>query len=145
LDRLRVFWHLFFYAASTIYARKKTQGIPAQTQAFLQLAAGTLIVWIIAFFTEKPFILPEMPITWLALAWLGVLGTCFAYIIYFYLLHKIGPTRTSMITYIPPLIGMLLGVGFLKEQFYWQALVGALMILSGISIVNLKRKQGQKA
>lgn len=134
----------FFYASATIYARKKTQGIPAQTQALLQLAAGTLIIWIIAFFTEKPFILPEMPITWLALAWLGVLGSCFAYIIYFYLLHKIGPTRTSMITYIPPLIGMLLGVGFLKEQFYWQALVGALMILSGISIVNLKRKQEQK-
>ena len=135
----------FFYAAATIFARKKTQGIPAQTQAFLQLAAGTLIIWVFAFFTERPFILPQTPKTWLALAWLGVLGSCIAYIIYFHLLHKIGPTRTSMITYIPPLIGMVLGVGFLKEQFYWQALVGALLILSGIAIVNLKRKQPKKA
>ncbi|MDO9546923.1 MAG: EamA family transporter [Pelolinea sp.] len=131
----------FFYAASTIFARKKTQGIPAQTQAFLQLASGTVIIWIFAFFTEKPFVIPQTPMTWLALVWLGILGSCIAYIIYFSLLHEIGPTRTSMITYIPPLIGMVLGVGFLNEQFYWQALVGALMILSGITIVNFKRKQ----
>ena len=134
-----------FYAVSTIFARKKTGGIPADIQAFLQLSSGTLIIWVYALFTEHPFTLPQTSLTWLSLVWLGVLGSSFAYIIYFYLLHKIGTTRTSMITYIPPLVGMILGVGFLKEQFYWQALVGALMILSGIAIVNMKKKVAQTA
>jgi len=132
------------YASATVFARKKSGGLPAQMQAFLQLSAGTIIIWTIALFTEKPIIFPQLPITWFALLWLGLLGSCIAYIIYFSLLHKIGPTRVSMVTYIPPLIGMFLGVVFLKEQFYWQSLLGALLILSGIAIVNLKQETRQK-
>jgi drug/metabolite transporter (DMT)-like permease len=133
------------YASATVFARKKSGGLPAQMQAFLQLSAGTIIIWVTALFTEKPIIFPQLPITWFALLWLGLLGSCIAYIIYFSLLHKIGPTRMSMVTYIPPLIGMILGVVFLKEQFYWQSLLGAILILSGIAIVNLKQKAMQKA
>jgi len=128
------------YASATVFARKKSGGLPAQMQAFLQLSAGTIIIWVTVLFTEKPIIFPQLPITWFALLWLGLLGSCIAYIIYFSLLHKIGPTRMSMVTYIPPLIGMFLGVVFLKEQFYWQSLLGALLILSGIAIVNLRQE-----
>lgn len=133
------------YASATVFARKKLHGLPSQMQALLQLSAGTIIIWIVALFTEKPITFPQLPITWLALLWLGFLGSCIAYIIYFTLLHKIGPTRMSMVTYIPPLIGMILGVVFLKEQFYWQSLLGSLLIISGIAIVNLKQKAIQKA
>ena len=128
------------YASMTVFARKKLHGLPAQMQAFLQLLNGTFIIWLIALFTEKPIIFPSMPITWFALIWLGLLGSCIAFAIYFSLLHKIGPSRVSTVTYIPPLVGMVLGVIFLREQFYWQSLLGALLILSGITIVNLKRK-----
>jgi len=128
------------YASATVFARKKSGGLPAQMQAFLQLSAGTIIIWVTVLFTEKPIIFPQLPITWFALLWLGLLGSCIAYIIYFSLLHKIGPTRMTMVTYIPPLIGMFLGVVFLKEQFYWQSLLGALLILSGIAIVNLRQE-----
>ena len=133
------------YASATVFARKKSGELPAQMQAFLQLSAATIIIWVIALFTEKPIIFPQLPITWFALLWLGLLGSCIAYIIYFSLLHKIGPTRMSMVTYIPPLIGLILGVVFLKEQFYWQSLLGALLILSGIAIVNLRQEVMQKA
>ncbi|HUV16007.1 MAG TPA: EamA family transporter [Pelolinea sp.] len=129
-----------FYAIGTVYARKKGHGLPAQLQAFLQLSMGSLIIWIVALFIEHPITLPQLPITWVATLWLGLLGSCLAYIIYFKLLHEIGPTRMSMVTYIPPLVGVLLGVVFLGERFYWQALFGALLILSGISIVNLRPK-----
>jgi drug/metabolite transporter (DMT)-like permease len=51
-----------------------------------------------------------------------------------------GPTKLSMVTYIPPVVGVLLGFFFLGEAFHWQSVVGALLILSGISIVNMKPK-----
>lgn len=129
------------YASGTVFARKKAHGLPPQLQAFLQLFMSTLIIWSLAFLTERPIVLPQLPITWLALAWLGLLGTGLAYIIYFYLLPCIGPTRMSMVTYIPPLVGMFLGIVFLGESFQWQSLFGALLILSGISIVNLQPKK----
>ena len=98
-------------------------------------------IWIFALLTEKPFLLPQHTLSWVALIWLGLLGSCIAYIIYFFLLHRIGPTRISMVTYIPPLIGMVLGIIFLGEKFYWQGLIGALLILSGIGIVNLRKQK----
>ena len=129
------------YASATIFARKKAHGLNPQTQTFLQFTMSTLIVWSLTFGIEKQITLPALPITWLALLWLGLLGSGFAYIIYFSLLHRLGPNRLSMVTYIPPVVGVLLGIIFLGEAFHWQALVGALLILSGISIVNLKSKE----
>jgi len=129
------------YAVSTVFARKRVHDLPYQLQAFLQLAMGMAIIWIIALFTERPMVFPQLPITWLALLWLGLLGSSAAYLIYFSLLHKIGPTRVTTVTYIPPLVGVTLGAAFLGEVFYWQTLLGAALILSGISIVNIKKKQ----
>ena len=80
--------------------------------------------------------------TWLALLWLGILGSCVAYILYFGLIHAIGPTRATMVTYIQPLVGVLLGAVFLGEPMSWQTLLGGLLILSGIGVVNVKRAPG---
>lgn len=129
------------YAIATIYARQKSHGLPPQMQSFLQFSMGTLIVWSLAFIVEDKVVVPNIPITWVALLWLGLLGSGFAYIVYFDLLHRIGPTRMSMVTYIPPLIGVLLGVFFLGESFHWLTLLGALLILLGITIGNIKPKE----
>jgi drug/metabolite transporter (DMT)-like permease len=129
------------YATATILARKKARGLNPQMQTFLQFSMSTLIVWTMTFFIEKQISLPSLPITWLALLWLGLLGSGLAYIIYFGLLYRMGPTRLSMVTYIPPVVGVLLGIFFLGETFRWEAMAGAILILSGISIVNLKQKE----
>jgi drug/metabolite transporter (DMT)-like permease len=126
------------YAYAAVFGRKKTGGLPPVMQSFLQLSFGSIIIWIMTFAIEGVPVMPSKPITWVALLWLGLLGSCLAYIFYFDLLHKIGPTRISLVTYIPPLVGVLLGILFLDEPFFWQAIVGALLILSGISIVNIK-------
>ena len=126
------------YGASTVFARKKAQGLPPQTQAFLQFFTSTMMIWVFTLATERPPMFPQLPITWLALLWLGLLGSALAYIFYFDLLPRIGPTRMSMVTYIIPLVGVLLGIIFLGERFHWGAVIGALLILSGISIVNFR-------
>ena len=129
------------YAVAVIFARKRAADLPSLMQAFLQLAMAAIQTWAWAFLIERPMVQPAQPITWVALVWLGILGSCIAYIIYFYLLHRIGPTLVSMITYIPPLVGMVLGIVFLGEQFFWLSLVGALMIMGGIMIGNLGSKE----
>ncbi len=124
------------YGASTVFARKKAQGLPAQTQAFLQFLTATMMIWIFTLANERPLVFPRLPITWLALVWLGVLGSGLAYILYFDLLPRIGPTRMSMVTYILPLVGVLLGIIFMGERFHWGAILGGLLILAGFTMVN---------
>jgi len=126
------------YGGSTVFARKMARGLPSQMQAFLQFFMATVMIWVFTLATERPLLFPRLPITWLALLWLGLLGSGLAYIIYFDLLPRIGPTRMSMVTYILPLVAVLLGIIFLGERFHWGAIIGALLILSGISIVNLR-------
>ena len=59
-----------------------------------------------------------------------------ALMLWYYLLHAIGPTRTTLVTYIFPLGGVILGVIFLKEPLTWNLALGAALIVSSITVVN---------
>ena len=54
------------------------------------------------------------------------------------LLQAIGPTRVSLITYVIPVIGVTLGVLFLKERLDWSLAVAAILIVAGVWAVNRK-------
>ncbi|HEY9152038.1 MAG TPA: DMT family transporter, partial [Anaerolineales bacterium] len=64
------------------------------------------------------------------------LGSGFAFILNYYLIHEIGPTRTTMVTYLFPLGGVILGVAFLHEQLSWQVLVGGALIVASLAVAN---------
>lgn len=130
----------FSYAGSYVYARAHTAEVPGQIRGMLPLFSANAIMWVAAPLAEAPLALPRLPITWLALLWLGVLGTGLAMIMQYYLVHEIGPTRATLVTYIFPLGGVLLGVIFLHEQLSWQLAAGAALIISSIAVVNWKKK-----
>jgi drug/metabolite transporter (DMT)-like permease len=59
---------------------------------------------------------------------------------FYYLLHEIGPTRTSLVTYLFPVGGVILGVLFLGEQLSWQLPAGSALIIASLFVVNYKPK-----
>ena len=59
-------------------------------------------------------------------------------IMFYYLLHEIGPTRASMVTYLFPVGGVILGVLFLNEHLSWQLLAGTILIVTSLGVVNWK-------
>lgn len=124
------------YAVATIYTRLKAHGLPPQMQAFLQVFMGWLLLTLFTLGFDRPLVLPALPLTWFALLWLGLLGSCLAYLLYFSLLGSVGPTRTVLVTYVLPLVGVALGVLFLNERPTWQSLAGGLLIISGVWLVN---------
>ena len=98
--------------------------------------SSSFIMWIIVFITEKPVQVPTLGLTWVSLLFLGVIGSGFAFFLAFYLIHEIGPTRTSMVTYIFPLGGVLLGVIFLHEQINWELISGGILIILSLLVAN---------
>jgi drug/metabolite transporter (DMT)-like permease len=129
-----------FYAASSVYARKTTENIPGIFRSVGPLLSSTAVMWLATAFVDKPISMPRLPITWIALLWLGILGSGFAFILLYYLIHAIGPTRTTMVTYLFPLGGVILGVSFLGEQLTWQLLVGAALVVASLAVANLQPK-----
>lgn len=126
----------FFYAASNVYARVHFRNVPPVFQAFYTMLAADAVMWIVTPVVEAPFTLPALPITWFAIAWLGVLGAGVSYLIFYHLLHEIGPTRVATVTYTIPVVGVTLGVVFLDEALTWQLVLGTLLIVSGVSRVT---------
>jgi len=129
------------YAVSYIYARRNTQNIPGEIRGTLPLASALIILGVLAPVAEAPFEVPILPFTWTGLLWLGVLGTGLALIMQYYLVHEIGPTRATLVTYLLPLGGLILGVVFLREELTWHLLAGAALIISSIAVVNWNPKR----
>ena len=131
-----------FYAVSAIYIRKTTEDTPGIVRSAGPLLSVTATMWLGALLFESPVTIPHLGLTWVALLFMGVLGSGLAFVLAFYLIHEIGPTRTTMVTYLFPLGGIILGVIFLHEQLTWQIIAGGVLIVSSLVIANWEpRKQ----
>jgi drug/metabolite transporter (DMT)-like permease len=119
-----------------VYARRHFRGISPAFQAFYTMLAADALMWVVTPVVEAPFTLPALPITWLAIAWLGVLGAGISYLIFYDLLHQIGPTRVATVTYTIPVVGVTLGVVFLGEALTWELVAGTILIVSGVASVT---------
>lgn len=125
-----------FYAGSAIYVRKTTEDTHGILRSIGPLFSANLLMWPAAFLVESPVSLPQQGMTWFALLFLGIIGSGLAFVLAFYLIHEIGPTRATMVTYLFPLGGVILGVLFLQEQMSWQLITGGVLIVASLAIVN---------
>ncbi len=126
------------YATAITFSRRYLRGQPPVVQSTMILLIADALMWIATPIAERPFQLPALPVTWFAIAWLGLLGSCLAYLLFFFLINAWGPTRASLVTYVFPVIGLILGIIFLNEVADWSLIVGSLLIVGGIVVVNLK-------
>jgi len=126
------------YATAATFARKHLRGQRPLVQATMVVLIADALIWLIVPVADRPLRLPTLPLTWLALAWLGLLGSCLAYLLYFYLLNAWGATRAALVTYVFPVIGLMLGIIFLQETADWRLVAGSLLVVGGIAIVNFK-------
>lgn len=70
----------------------------------------------------------------LAMLALGVFGSGFAYIWNFKVMAIAGSAIASSVTYLTPVVAVIVGVIFLQESIYWYEPVGALIVLLGAAI-----------
>ena len=98
------------YAIGKVFVRVKMRGQHPTVPAFFQVGIAFVAVTVLALVFESPIQLPSTPSAIFAVVWLGVFGSSLAYLIYFRLVHVLGPTRLSMITYLMPIVGIVLGL-----------------------------------
>ncbi len=93
----------------------------------------------LALYFERPFSLswPSLQAVGSLVA-LAVIGTALAFVVYYKIIDVAGATYLSMVTYILPVFGVMIGVLILNEQLTWNAYVGCGLILSGVMVVNGK-------
>jgi drug/metabolite transporter (DMT)-like permease len=140
IGQIAVILASLFYGLSAVGIRKYTTHINNVMRGVGLLTTSAILMWLVGPVFERPFEIPQLPITWVAALWLGILGSGLAMIMMYYLIHEIGPTRASLVTYLFPVGGVLLGVIFLNEQLSWQLIAGTILIIMSLAVVNYKKK-----
>ncbi len=126
------------YAVALVFSRRHLRGTKPVVQSTMILVVASALMWIIMPVADRPVAFPATPSAWIAVIWLGVLGLCVAYLLYFYLNNVWGPTRASLVTYVFPVVGVVLGIIFLCEPLTWNMVIGSTLVVSGIVVVNRK-------
>jgi drug/metabolite transporter (DMT)-like permease len=124
------------YAAGTVYARRFVHGLRPMIPALFQVGFGMLVAAALTLTFERPLSFPADASAVLAVVWLGLLGSGSAYLVFFRLLHDWGATRTSLVAYLLPVYGIILGALVLSEPVDARLLIGTLLIIAGVAVVN---------
>jgi drug/metabolite transporter (DMT)-like permease len=124
------------YGAAGVYARRTVRGVPALTSAFLEVGFGFLITLVLAAIFGSPWATRIDAATVLSVGWLGLIGSGLAFLAFFYLLERWGATRTALVAYLLPVVGLILGVLVLQEVVSLPMLIGTTLIIGGIALAN---------
>jgi drug/metabolite transporter (DMT)-like permease len=124
------------YGTGNTFARGALRNTRPLVLATGQVAWAFAMIVALAFLVDGGITVPAVPEAAFAIGWLGAVGTGFAYVVYFRLLAGWGPTRTSLVAYLLPVVAVLLGIVVLGETVDATFLAGAAFIVAGIWVVN---------
>ena len=124
------------YGIGTPYVRKYVTplNLPTEVSVFGQIgtAAMTLLP---VYLLSGPLVtsVPDFQSV-AAIVTLGALGSGVAYLLYYKILDVVGSAIASSVTYITPVIAVILGVVLLGEELHWYEPVGGLIVILGAAI-----------
>ena len=130
------------YAIGPIIISRHLSDLPPLGVIAASLALATLLY--------VPFVVPAWPAHFavdasLSVLVLGVVCTAIAFVLFFALIAEAGPARATVITYVNPLVALVLGVMLLDEALTPGMVVGFALVLLGSYFATSHRKAGVEA
>ena len=116
-------------------------GTPRTVVAAGNLSFGAIYIWIFTLLSGSNPAPPAQADSIVALLWLGLLGSFFAFLLLYFLISHIEATVATMVTYLFPVVGVTLGVVFLHELFDARLAIGTGLVVVGIVVVSLRYDQ----
>ena len=127
------------YAFGGVYSRKFIRNLRPMIPALFQVSFA--VVWsvlLMLLLEGLPTVAAFTPTVTISVLWLGIFGSSLAYLAFFRLLQDWGATRTALLAYLLPVVGIVLGVAVRNEQIDIRAILGTGLILLGIGLANSK-------
>lgn len=125
------------YGLSAPWSKVRLVGIPPLTTATLQLSMSTIIMAaIVLLFAEPAQYFAVSGKTWLSLFLLAAVSTSIAYLLFFRIIARAGPSFVSLVTMIIPVSAILMGYLLLNERLTINEVLGALIIGLALVIID---------
>jgi drug/metabolite transporter (DMT)-like permease len=139
---------VILYGIGTPYVRKYVTPLNLATEVSVFGQIGTAALTLLPFYLLSGPLITDTPEiqSVAAIVVLGALGSGVAYLLYYKILDVVGSAIASSVTYITPVIAVVLGVILLGEQLHWYEPVGGVIVILGAaisqgSVLNLFRKK----
>lgn len=134
------------YGVAIGYMRKfvSHRPISGTTVAFLNIGMAAIVMLLLTPFLAIGPVDLTFPVV-ASLVLLGAFGTGFAFIWNIAVLRAWGPTTSSTVTYLIPIVAVVLGFFVLGETLSWHEPVGAVLVLVGILYTQQRLRLGRGA
>ncbi|MCI4342368.1 MAG: DMT family transporter, partial [Thermoplasmata archaeon] len=116
--------------------RRIVQTPPDAWSLTSEFAGATAFLGVLSLLLPGQARLPANANVLLSLLFLIALPSIAGYTIYFRLVHRVGPSRANLVTYVNPLAGIAIGILLLGESPSWSELAGFLLIVLGLFVVQ---------
>lgn len=126
-----------FWAIATLLANKWGATFDTWVLSAYQMLFGGLLLLLASYFFEKPFFTFNGQSLFI-LFWLSIMSSIVQFAIWYYLLQKGDPGKTSAYLFLAPFFGVLTGWLLLGDHLYPSLIIGGLFIIIGIYLVNRK-------
>ena len=128
----------FGIGSSFVYVKKYVLPlkIPASALITYQLGIGLCVLFLMTDLHNIENIFSDFYVAVGLFIGLGVLGTGIAYILYYYIIEKLGAVTASSVAYIPPIVALIIGVLVAGEHIRGLEYLGAVLILAGVILIN---------
>lgn len=122
-----------------VYLKKYISHIDALSMnAVCQTSAG-IILLLISSIIESDQVMNWNSFNIFAMFYLTLFGTIITWMIYIWLFNHLSMTQIAYVAFPPPVIAFIIGWYFLGETLTTLSILGAVMVIGGAVIVNLKR------
>ena len=127
--------------ASLIVANKRVKRLSGLNCAMYELIVAffVVLIYLLASNVKLPVIPAAEDIVWVLA--IGLVNTGLAYYLYFSSLQKLPGQTVALVCYIDPLTALLVSMAFLGEKLLGVQIAGAVLILGGACLGELKFKK----
>ncbi len=129
-------------AIGQVLVKRSGGGVHALSLTLVPMAISAGVFAVLALSFERGREVHLGPRSVASFLYLGVLGSAVAFYLYFQLLQRMDATRLSLLTYLCPLVAVVVGVVFLKERLTSAMVLGMLVILSGVGLASRSAAKG---
>jgi drug/metabolite transporter (DMT)-like permease len=126
-----------FAAYSNVLVKAHSRKLDPAVLSGGQMFFGLIPLLLIGIPLEgNPFRFHWTPLAFVALLYLAVVGSVIAFMLYYWLVHKVDVTKTMLISLVTPVVAVVLGMVVLGEDLSWRTIAGGLMIMVGVRFVT---------
>lgn len=136
------------WAVGSLYSRRSRLPASPTLTTGMQLLCGGLLLLSLGLLTGElhGFDLAAVSLrSWLALAYLTVVGSIITFSAYIWLLRVEHPARVGTYAFVNPLVAVVLGAWLGAEPITAQTLAAAVLVVAGIVLITLFRSGAQPA